>query len=123
MEFNGSPAVPDREKLIRGISGSRQELSGFEVDILAASGDQGAILGCEISEEWMLGQKRSMSFCNVGLPNSADFLGDIDGNGTPGNAAAAADAAGSLKLIDPRREFVSHPLPVAGERRRPHGPP
>ncbi len=62
----------------------------------------------------------SMSFRTVCLPDSADLLGDIDGYGTPGNTAAASDTTRSLKLVDPRREFVSHPLPVPGKCRRAH---
>src|SRR5215831_4235387 len=60
----------------------------------------------------------SMSFCTVCLPDSANLLGDVNGYGTPRNTAAASHTARSLKLVDPCREFVSHPLPVPRERGR-----
>jgi hypothetical protein len=58
MDLNRSPAVADREELVRRISGSGEELSGVKVSILSASRDQGAIRGGEIAEEWVLRQKR-----------------------------------------------------------------
>src|SRR5215467_12058689 len=70
--------------------------------------------GCSIRSD-------SMFFCTVCLPDSANLLGNVDAYGTPRNAAAASDTARGLKLVDPCREFVSHPLPVPGEGRRPHG--
>src|SRR5512139_2050390 len=41
------------------------------------------------------------------------LLGDVDGRGAPGDAAAAADAAGGAELVDPRGQLVRRPLPVA----------
>src|SRR6476619_7394363 len=42
------------------------------------------------------------------------FLGDIDPDRTPCDAAAAADAAARAELVVPRGELVSHPLAVPG---------
>src|SRR5579872_6415722 len=64
-----------------------------------------------------------MSFSNITLPNPPDLFGDIDSHRTPGNAAAATDAARCAELIDPGGQLVGHPLPVPGERGRPHNTP
>src|SRR5579885_3522239 len=61
-----------------------------------------------------------MSFCTVGLPYGADFLCDIDPYRTPCNTTAASHTAGRLKLIDPCRQLMRHPLPVTGKSRWPH---
>src|SRR4051794_29225061 len=50
----------------------------------------------------------------------ADLFGDIDANRAPGYVAAAADTAGCAELLDPTRQLVGHPLPVARARRWPH---
>src|SRR5262245_345580 len=62
-----------------------------------------------------------MSFCTVGLPDSTDFLCDVDTHRTPRDAASATHTARGLKLIDPGREFMRHPLAVARESRGTHG--
>src|SRR5512133_389946 len=41
------------------------------------------------------------------------LLGDVDGHRAPCDAAPAADAARGAELVDPGRELVGHPLPVA----------
>ena len=51
------------------------------------------------------------------LPDGPDFLGDVDAHRTPGDAAAAADAAGAAELVDPGGQFVGQPLAVAGPGR------
>src|SRR5579871_5979080 len=61
-----------------------------------------------------------MSFSNITLPNHPDLFRNIDSHRTPGNAAAAADAARCAELIDPGGQLVGHPLPVPRERGRPH---
>ena len=53
--------------------------------------------------------------------NRGDLLRQVDADRAPGDAATAPDAAGSAKLIDPRRQFVREPLTVAGANRRSHG--
>src|SRR5579884_2141562 len=49
----------------------------------------------------------------LALADRADFLGDVDPDGAPGDAAPAAHAARRAELVDPGREFVRHPLAVA----------
>ena len=49
------------------------------------------------------------------------LLGDVDPDRAPGDAAPAADAARAAELVDPGRELVRHPLPVARARRAAHG--
>src|SRR4051812_20672121 len=56
----------------------------------------------------------------IGRPDRGDLLGDVDGHGAPGDAPPAADAAGGAELVDPRRELVRHPLPVARLRGAAH---
>src|SRR6516164_9864320 len=48
------------------------------------------------------------------------FLGDIDPDRAPGDAATTADATGAAELIDPVGQLVSHPLAVARSGRLPH---
>src|SRR5271157_4675400 len=50
--------------------------------------------------------------CFIGA-NGPDLFGDIDAYRTPGDAAAAADAAGAAELVMPGGQFVSQPLAVA----------
>ena len=50
--------------------------------------------------------------CGVGA-DGGRLLGDVDPDGAPGEAAAAADAAGRTELVDPGRQLVRHPLAVA----------
>src|SRR3954449_10096708 len=47
------------------------------------------------------------------------LLGDVDGDRAPRDAAPAADAARRAELVDPGRELVRRPLPVARARRAP----
>src|SRR5579885_3834916 len=56
-----------------------------------------------------------------GLPltERRELLGDVDADGAPGDAAAAADAARRAELVDPRGELVRQPLPVPGAPGRP----
>ena len=49
--------------------------------------------------------------------NGAHLLGDVDADRAPGDAAAAADAAGRVELVPPGRELVGHPLAIARLRR------
>ncbi len=50
------------------------------------------------------------------LPQSLRLFGNVDPNGTPGNAPAAADAAGFAELFVPGAELVQQPLAVARGR-------
>ena len=51
------------------------------------------------------------------------LLADVDPDGTPRDAAAAADAARRPKLVEPGRELVGQPLAVAVLRPRPEVAP
>ena len=53
-------------------------------------------------------------------PDRRRLLGDVDADRAPGDAAAAADAARRAELVDPVRQLVGHPLPVARARRCAH---
>src|SRR5579859_621801 len=44
--------------------------------------------------------------------NRGDFLGQVDADGTPGDAAAAADTSRAAELVYPRSQLVREPLPV-----------
>src|SRR4051794_27486107 len=57
---------------------------------------------------------------HVRRTDGGGLLGDVDGDGAPGDAAAAADAAGGAELVDPGRQLVGHPLPVARTAARAH---
>src|SRR6266508_4752012 len=52
--------------------------------------------------------------------NRGDLLGEVDPHRTPGDAAPAADASGGSELVDPGRQLVREPLPVARARRGTH---
>src|SRR5579863_736444 len=52
--------------------------------------------------------------------DGTNFLGNVDADRAPGDAAPAANAARSAKLIDPVRQLVRHPLPIARARRTAH---
>src|SRR5262245_7168358 len=56
-----------------------------------------------------------MSFSTVGLPDSADFFCNVDADRAPCDAAAAPDTARNIKLVDPGRQLVCHPLPISGK--------
>src|SRR6266540_1282854 len=45
-----------------------------------------------------------------------DLLGEVDPHRTPGDAAPAADTSGGSELVDPGRQLVREPLPVARAR-------
>src|SRR5271157_3040726 len=47
------------------------------------------------------------------FPYSPNLLGNIDPHRTPGNTTAAANTSRTAELVDPRSQFVGHPLPVA----------
>ena len=53
-------------------------------------------------------------------PDRRGLVRDVDAHWTPGDTAAAADAARRAKLINPSRELVRHPLPIARTRRLAH---
>src|SRR6266508_729325 len=48
------------------------------------------------------------------------LLDDVDRDRAPGDAATTADAARGAELVDPGRELVRHPLPVARTPRLAH---
>ena len=50
-------------------------------------------------------------------PDGRGLVRDVDTHRAPGDAAAAADAARGAELVDPARELVRHPLPIARTRR------
>ena len=53
----------------------------------------------------------------LGCRDRRRLLGDVDADGTPGDAPPAPDAAGRVELVPPRRELVRHPLAVTRRRR------
>src|SRR6188472_3398221 len=62
--------------------------------------------------------RRSSIVVTPGLPHVAGadrsrLLCDVDGDRAPSDAPSAADATGAAELVDPGRELVGHPLPVA----------
>src|SRR6478752_8499229 len=62
--------------------------------------------------------RRSSIAAMPGIPQVAGadrcrFLCDVDGDRAPSDAPSAADATGGAELVDPGRELVGHPLPVA----------
>ncbi len=50
------------------------------------------------------------------------FRRDVDADRAPGDAPAAADAAGTAELVVPGAELVTEPLPVPARPRLPHAP-
>src|ERR1019366_1126800 len=60
----------------------------------------------------------SPSSAFLGAADGSDFLRDVDPDRAPGDAAPAPDAARGAELIDPARELVSQPLPIARLGRR-----
>src|SRR5512133_2033007 len=67
--------------------------------------------------------RRSVSIVSIGSVRCSDrreLLGYVDADGTPGDAAAAADAAGGAELVVPGAELVRQPLAVARPACRPN---
>ncbi len=54
--------------------------------------------------------------------DGVELVADVDPDRAPGDAAAAADAAGAPELVPPGRELVGEPLPVAILDPRPETP-
>ena len=123
--FPAPPAVPDQKELVGGIAFAKQILAGIETMIARAAGDDLSQLRIQAGEERMRQDDafKSLhagppSFCR-GWLDRGHFLGDVDADRAPGDAAAAADAARGAELVDPARQLVRHPLAIA---RLPFGP-
>jgi hypothetical protein len=58
MKFDGRAAVSNREEVISLVSGLGEQLSGFELNVLPAAGDECPVGGAEVFEERVLGNKR-----------------------------------------------------------------
>ena len=63
------------------------------------------------------GIHRRLARSAVGRPDRRGLLGDVDTYRAPGDASAAADAAGRVELFPPRPELVGHPLAVPAAHR------
>src|SRR5262249_35304103 len=55
----------------------------------------------------------------LAFTNRARFFGDIDSDRTPGDAPSASHTSRRAELIEPRSQFVCHPLPVTRSCGRP----
>src|SRR5262249_44880044 len=125
-----SAALPNREELVGGLPFLRNQLSRIEMRVLATTGDQHPIRIRKAFEKRMLRKERINVFLHMaisrrlwllGLPYDTHFFLNINADGAPGYAAPTPDTARSSKLINPRRELMSHPLPVARECSGSHG--
>src|SRR6266542_2577499 len=76
--------------------------------------------GSSVSTDFLLRLRTGRPSFASGFANGPRLFGDVNSHRAPRDAASAADAARSSELIDPRRQFVRHPLPVARPRRRAH---
>src|SRR3954468_15139939 len=56
----------------------------------------------------------------VGRTDGRRLLGDVDRHGAPRDATPAPHAARRAELVDPARQLVRHPLPVARLARAAH---
>ena len=93
-----------------------------EDPVARAAGDRGAVRGRERRQRGHLGEQlidRPHGAVRSRRADRRRLLGDVDGDRAPGDAAPAADAARGAELVDPGRELVGHPLPVARARRAP----
>jgi hypothetical protein len=111
-------ALPDQEKFVRGIAFTEQILPGGEAVVARASARSWMC-------SWLKAAKNGCSLTIRSSPSIADLLRGLacpDGGSlfcnvyayrAPSDAPAAADATGGTELIDPVRQFVGHPLPVA----------
>ena len=94
-----------------------------EADVRRAAGEQLQLLGVQPGEERdarraaassVAHRSTSPSVARIAATSSVMSIADR----APGDAAAAADAAGRAELVVPGAELVGHPLPVARARRR-----
>ena len=100
--------------------------AGLEDDVAGAADDELDVVLRETGEKRMLADVAVETLDHVVSStrgrgaDGARLLGDVDADRAPGDAAAAADAAGGVELIPPAGELVRHPLAVARLRRGAH---
>ena len=122
-DFERHLAFADEEEFIGRFALVKQIFAGMEDMVAGAAGDEPDQLRRGAGKERMLLQICSsvaMLLLCLRLrvcPDRRRFDRDVDPDWTPGDAAAAADATRRAELINPSRELVRHPLPIARTRR------
>ena len=111
--------MADQKELVRRLAFAKQILPRVEAVIARATGEQRDLLRLEGGKERMLLHDsfkplhRAPPSRSGAARDGGGLFGDVDADGAPGDAPAAADAAGRAELVDPVGELVGHPLPVA----------
>ena len=115
------PAVPDQIELVGRLAFAEQVLArprsarscAQPQTSLQNPSSSPAKNGCSLTMRSSPDLHGVASSMRLAVADGAHLLGDVDADRAPGDAAAAADAAGRAELVDPGGELVGHPLAIA----------